>query len=148
MVRERVGDWRLAWRFALAGLVAGLLVAVLSTLGVASAPFFAAQDQLFPAPEPNQSVTFIAFDSKSQKDIGAYPLPSNGDNARIINYLASLHPSVILFDVVLDGQTPPDPETPKVNNNLQLASAMGSYETYKRQYAQQSVFAAAQPTET
>src|SRR5258708_4367554 len=29
MVRERVGDWRLAWRFALAGLVAGLLVIAL-----------------------------------------------------------------------------------------------------------------------
>ena len=49
MVRERVGDWRLAWRFALAGLLAGLLVVVLSTRGVMSGPFFAAQDQLFPA---------------------------------------------------------------------------------------------------
>ena len=25
MVRERVGDWRLAWRFALSGLVAAVL---------------------------------------------------------------------------------------------------------------------------
>lgn len=124
MVRERVGDWRLAWRFALAGLVAGLLVAVLSTRGVANGPFFAAQDQLFPAPAPDQSVTLIAFDSKSQKDIGAYPLPSNGDHARVISYLASLHPKVILFDFVLDVQTPPDPETPTVNNNVQLALAI------------------------
>jgi adenylate cyclase len=124
MVRERVGDWRLAWRFALAGLVAGLLVAVLSTRGVANAPFFAAQDQLFPAPAPDQGVTFIAFDSKSQKDIGAYPFPSNGDHARVINYLASLHPKVILFDAALDLPTTPDPETPKVDNNVQLALAI------------------------
>ena len=53
MVRERVGDWRLAWRFALAGLVAGLLVAALTTRGVMNGPFFAAQDQLFPAPAPD-----------------------------------------------------------------------------------------------
>jgi hypothetical protein len=57
MVRERVGDWRLAWRFALAGLLAGLLVVVLSTRGVMGGPFFAAQDQLFPAPKPDQSVS-------------------------------------------------------------------------------------------
>jgi len=29
MVRERVGDWRLAWRFALAGFIAGILVIAL-----------------------------------------------------------------------------------------------------------------------
>ncbi|MEA2644494.1 MAG: hypothetical protein QOG08_1520, partial [Chloroflexota bacterium] len=104
MVRERVGDWRLAWRFALAGLVAGLVVAVLSTLGVASAPFFAAQDQLFPAPAPDQSVTFIAIDSHS---VGAF---SNADHARVINYLESLHPKVILFDLPLDHPTGDDPE--------------------------------------
>src|SRR3977135_62520 len=105
MVRERVGDWRLAWRFALAGLVAGLLVAVLSTTAVLNGPFFAAQDQLFPAPAPDQSVSFIALDSNSQKAIGAFPLPSNGDHARVINYLASLHPKVILYDIVLDRKT-------------------------------------------
>ena len=124
MVRERVGDWRLAWRFALAGLVAGLLVVVLSTRGVMNGPFFAAQDQLFPAPAPDQSVSFIALDSNSQKAIGAFPLPSNGDHARVINYLASLHPKVILYDIVLDRTTPPDPETPKIDNNKQLAAAI------------------------
>src|SRR6267143_3494857 len=107
MVRERLGDWRLAWRFALAGLVAGLLVAALSTRGVMNGPFFAAQDQLFPAPAPDQSVTFIAFDSQSQKDMGAFPLPTNADHARVIKYLASLHPKVILFDFVLDRVSPP-----------------------------------------
>jgi adenylate cyclase len=124
MVRERLGDWRLAWRFALAGLVAGLLVAALSTRGVMNGPFFAAQDQLFPAPGPDQTVTFIAFDSRSQKDIGAFPLPSNGDHARVINYLASLHPKAILFDMVLDRTTPPDPETPKIDNNKLLIAAI------------------------
>src|SRR5487761_1184567 len=46
MIRERVGDWRLAWRFALAGLLAGRLVVALTTRGVMNGPFFAAQDQL------------------------------------------------------------------------------------------------------
>ena len=120
MVRERVGDWRLAWRFALAGLVAGLLVAALSTLGVASAPFFAAQDQLFPAPSPDQSVTFIAIDSQS---VGSF---SNADHARVINYLASLHPKVILFDLPLDHLTGDDPELlPKhVSTDLPLTKAI------------------------
>src|SRR5450759_3278079 len=62
MVRERVGDWRLAWRFALAGLLAGALLFILSTSGVMNGHLFAAQDQLFPAPKPDQSVTFIALD--------------------------------------------------------------------------------------
>ena len=109
MVRERVGDWRLAWRFALAGLLAGLLVAAIDALGLVSGPFFAAQDQLFPAPAPDQSVTFIAADSNSVKAIGAFPF-SNADHARVINYLASLHPKVILFDILLDHVTAPDPE--------------------------------------
>jgi len=120
MVRERVGDWRLAWRFALAGLAAGLLVAVLSTLGVAGAPFFAAQDQLFPAPAPDQSVAFIAIDSHS---VGAF---SNADHARVINYLASLHPKVILFDIPLDHLTGDDPELlPKhVSTDIPLTKAI------------------------
>ncbi len=110
MVRERVGDWRLAWRFALAGLLAGLLVAAVSTLGVINGPFYAAQDQLFPAPATDPRVTFVALDSRSQKDIGAYP-PSNLYHAEVINYLASLHPKVILFDIMLDHLTGIDAET-------------------------------------
>ncbi len=109
MIRERVGDWRLAWRFVLAGLLAGLLVALFSASGVVNALFFAAQDQLFPAPAPDQSVTFIAIDSDSQKAIGSYPF-NNAAHAKVINYLASLHPKVILFDIVLDHLTGPDPE--------------------------------------
>ncbi len=126
MVRERLGDWRLAWRFALAGLVAGLLVVVLTTRGVMNGPFFAAQDQLFPAPAPDQSVTLIAFDSQSQKDMGAYPLPSNADHARVIDYLASLHPKVILFDFVLDRLTAVDTEDPKhpIDTNAPLVGAI------------------------
>ena len=80
MVRERVGDWRLAWRFALAGLLAGALVLILSTSGVMNGHFFAAQDQLFPAPALDQSVTFIALDQKSQAANGS--TPSNADHAR------------------------------------------------------------------
>ena len=120
MIRERLGDWRLAWRFALAGLVAGALVAVLSTRGVMSGPFFAAQDQLFPAPAPDQSVTFIAIDSHS---VGSF---SNADHARVINYLASLHPKVILFDIPLDHVTYDDPELlPKhVSTDIPLTKAI------------------------
>jgi len=106
MVRGRLGDWRLAWRFALAGLLAGLLVVVLSTRGVMSGPFFAAQDQLFPAPAPNRSVTFIALDQPSLIAVGTL---TNADHARVIDYLSSLHPAVILFDFPL-GPTASDPE--------------------------------------
>jgi len=106
MVRERLGDWRLAWRFALAGLLAGLLVVVLSTRGVMSGPFFAAQEQLFPAPAPDRSVTFIALDQPSLIAVGTL---TNADHARVIDYLSSLHPAVILFDFPL-GPTASDPE--------------------------------------
>jgi len=46
MVRERVGDRRLVWRFGLAGLLAGTLVLILSASRVMNEPFFAAQHQL------------------------------------------------------------------------------------------------------
>ena len=46
MVRERVGDWRSAWRSALAGLGAGLLVFGILQAGILDGPFFAAQDRL------------------------------------------------------------------------------------------------------
>ena len=108
MVRERVGDWRLAWRFALAGLLAGVLVLILSTRGVMNGPFFAAQDQLFPAPAPDQKVTFVALDQSSMTAVGN--TISNADHARVINYLASLHPRVILFDLPLDRSSGDDPE--------------------------------------
>jgi len=123
MIRERLGDWRLAWRFALAGLLAGLLVVVLSTRGVMNGPFFAAQDQLFSAPAPDQSVTFIAIDSLSQKAVGTL---TNADHARVINYLASLHPKVILFDLPLDRPSGEDPElVPKhVSLDLPLKNAI------------------------
>ncbi len=110
MVRERIGDWRLAWRFALAGLVAGLLVMALVQTGVTNATFDAAQDQLFPAPAPDPRITFVEIDSRSQKDIGAYPF-NNAYHAKVINYVASLHPKVILFDIVLDHLTFRDVET-------------------------------------
>ncbi|SRR5712692_3675 len=110
MVRERIGDWRLAWRFALAGLVAGLLVMALVQTGVTNATFDAGQDQLFPAPAPDPRITFVEIDSRSQKDIGAYPF-NNAYHAKVINYLASLHPKVILFDIVLDHLTFRDVET-------------------------------------
>ena len=123
MVRERVGDWRLAWRFALAGLLAGLLVVVLSTRGVMSGPFFAAQDQLFPAPAPDQSVAFIALDQDSMNAVGTL---TNADHARVITYLSSLHPKVILFDFPLHEPTAPNTEDVKhpIDTNAPLAAAI------------------------
>ena len=108
MVRERVGDWRSAWRSALAGLAAGLLVIGLLQTGVLDGPFFAAQDRLFPAPLPDSGITLVAIDSKSKAQLGAYPW-DNGYHAQVINYLAGLHPKVILFDAMLDHSTV-DPE--------------------------------------
>src|SRR6266851_5447996 len=65
MVRERVGDWRLAWRFALAGLIAGMLVTAFGYFGLINRSFDAAQDQLFPAPSPDPRITLVAIDQKS-----------------------------------------------------------------------------------
>jgi len=120
MVRERVGDWRSAWRSALAGLGAGLLVFGILQAGILDGPFFAAQDRLFPAPPPDPRITLVAIDSKS-KQLGTYPW-SNGYHAQVINYLASLHPKVILFDVMLDHSTI-DPETKKETDS-ELADAI------------------------
>jgi adenylate cyclase len=101
MVRERVGDWRSVWRFALTGLLAGLLVVATSQTTVAAPLFFALQDQLFPVPAPSPQVTLVALDSVAANPFGPFPW-GNDIHAQVINYLASLHPKVILFDVMLD----------------------------------------------
>jgi adenylate cyclase len=120
MVRERVGGWRLAWRFALVGLLAGVLVAGLSTVGLMDRPFYAAQDQLFPAPAPDPNVTLVAMDSSTAKSLGPFPLP-NSDHARVIDYLASLHPKVILVDLILDHLTGTDSAGQKGDDMLASA---------------------------
>src|ERR1700688_3006132 len=71
-------------------------------------PFAAAQDQLFPAPKPDQSVTFIALNQQSFTAVGQ--TISNADHARVINYLASLHPKAILIDLPLNLSSGFDPE--------------------------------------
>ena len=123
MVRERVGDWRLAWRFALAGLVAGLLVIALAQTPITAGTFDAAQDQLFPVPAPDSRITLVAIDQVSAKNLGGFPLISNAYHAQAIDYLMSLHPSVILFDVPLAVQTGPDPET-HADTNKPLVEAL------------------------
>ena len=115
MVRERVGDWRLAWRFALAGVIAGILVIALVQTGVTSGTFDAAQDRLFPAPEPDPRITLVALDQVSANNLG-YPLISNAYHAKVIDYLMSLKPSVILFDIPLTFLTAADPETGEDSN--------------------------------
>jgi adenylate cyclase len=129
MVRERVGDWRLAWRFALAGLIAGMLVTAFGYLSVIGRSYDAAQDQLFPGPSADPRITLVAIDQRSKDDLGAYPW-LNSYHAKVINYLASLHPKVILFDIVLDHDTGIDPETlgqkNPDNTDNDLASAIKS----------------------
>ena len=110
MVRERVGDRRLAWRFALAGVIAGFLVIALTQTGFTGPTFDAGQDQFFPAPAPDPRVTFVEIDSLTQQNFG-YPL-NNSIHARVINYLASLRPKVIFFDIVLNTLTGNDVEPP------------------------------------
>ncbi len=112
MVRERVGDWRSAWRFALAGLLAGFLVVATSQTAVVAPLFYGLQDQLFPAPEPSSQVTLVALDSTAARPFGPYPW-GNDIHAKVINYLASLHPKVILFDVMLDHSGPGDAQLAK-----------------------------------
>jgi adenylate cyclase len=112
MVRERVGDWRSAWRFALAGLLAGVLVVAMSQTAVVAPLLYALQDQLFPAPPPSSQVTLVALDSTAATPFGPYPW-GNDIHAKVINYLASLHPKVILFDVMLDHSGPGDAQLAK-----------------------------------
>src|SRR5260370_14778712 len=125
MVREGVGDWRLAWRFGLAGLIGGLRVPAFAYLGLINRSFDAAQDQLFPAPSPDPRITLVAIDQKSNDRLGNYPW-LNSYHAKVINYLASLHPTVILFDIVLDHDTGFDPELPTDNTDADLSSAIKS----------------------
>src|SRR5438093_13103138 len=116
MVRERVGDWRLAWRFALAGVIAGILVIALAQTGVTSGAFDNGQDRLFPAPAPDPRITLVAIDQTSAQNLGGFPLVSNDYHAQVINYLVSLHPSVILFDVPLNVEPWLDRETGLMTN--------------------------------
>src|SRR6185437_6250762 len=99
MVRERVGDWKLSWRFALAGFIASVLVAILSSTGILAGTFDGGQDRLFPAPAPDSRITLVALDQVSANRLGGYPLISNVYHAQVLSYLLSLQPSVILFDI-------------------------------------------------
>src|SRR5260370_30744731 len=125
MARERVGDWGLAWRFGREGLIAGMLVTAFGYVGLINRSFDAAQDQFFPAASPDPRITLVAIDQKSNDRLGTYPW-LNSYHAKVINYLASLHPKVILFDIVLDHVTGFDPETPTDNTDADLTSAIKS----------------------
>ena len=66
----------------------------------------------------------MAIDQTSANNLGGYPLVSNAYHAQVINYLMSLHPSVILFDVPLSVETPPSPEPPHDDTNQPLVDAL------------------------
>jgi adenylate cyclase len=123
MVRERVGDWRSAWRSAVAGLAGGLLVVVIFQWGIFDASFAPAQDQLFPAPRPDPRITLVALDQVSAKNLGGFPLISNAYHASVIEYLMSLNPTAIVFDIPLTQLTANDPET-GANTNQPLVDAL------------------------
>src|SRR5260370_7991806 len=125
MARERVGDWGLAWWVGVAGFSAGMLVTAFGYVGLINRSFDAAQDQFFPAPSPDPRITLVAIDQKSNDRLGTYPW-LNSYHAKVINYLASLHPKVILLDIVLDHVTGFDPESTNHNTDADLISAIKS----------------------
>src|SRR5437879_13923118 len=98
MVRERVGDWRLAWRFALAGVIAGILVIALAQTGVTSGAFDNGQDRLFPAPAPDPRITLVAIDPTSAQNLGGFPLVSNAYHAQCYNHLKLLQTHALRCD--------------------------------------------------
>ena len=124
MVRERVGDWRQAWRFALAGVMGSVLVIALASTGIAAGPFAGAQNRLFPAPAPDPQITLVAVDQDSARNLGGFPLTSNDYHAAVINYLMSLKPSVILFDLPLNSETGPDHENGDAPTTAKLQAAL------------------------
>jgi len=70
-------------------------------------------------------ITLVAIDQRSNDQLGSYPW-LNSYHAKVINYLASLHPKVILFDIVLDHATGIDPENQTENTDAELTSAIKS----------------------
>jgi len=123
VVRERVGNWGSAITSAVAGLVAGLIAFGALQSGLLDGPFFAAQDKLFPAPTPDAGITLVALDGKSATQLGGYPLVSNAYHAQVINYLMSLHPAAIIYDLPLRA-TRDDPELPGADTNKPLTDAL------------------------
>src|SRR5260370_2843970 len=98
-----------------------MLVTAFGYVGLINRSFDAAQDQLFPAPSPDPRITLVAIDQKSNDRLGTYPW-LNSYHANVFNYLASLHPKVILFDIVLDHVTGFDLDTPNDTSDPALIS--------------------------
>jgi hypothetical protein len=117
MVRERVGDWRSAWRFALAGMLAGFLVVATSQTAVVAPLFFGLQDQLFQA-----CSDFIAVDEMP----GLQLKGKSAETFRLFNVTA-----------IREEKTSPWVQFPTVD-------AMTSYAEYRRQKAQSHVAATTQ----
>ena len=122
-------DWRLAVGLEIRAYRTprGLAGRGTSQTTVAAPLFFALQDQLFPVPAPSSQVTLVALDSVAAnaqtaagQPFGPFPW-GNAIHAQVINYLASLHPKVILFDVMLDHLDQRDKPGP---GDLQLAKAI------------------------
>jgi hypothetical protein len=133
MVRERLGDWRSAWRFAVAGLLAGgskdrLQYTVLGDTVNTAARFCSAPpafNLLIGRPTFEACSDYIAVDEMPG-------LQLKGKSAEKFRVL-----KVTAIRENRDSQWVQIPTD----------AALESYETCKRQYAEQSVFAGTQPTE-
>jgi hypothetical protein len=137
MVRDRVGDWRSVWRFALAGLLASTLVVATSQTTVAAPLFFALQDQLFPVPAPSSQVTLVALDSVAAKRFGSVDempgLQLKGKSAEKFR--------VLKVRAVREDKTKPWVQFP-------TEVAADAYATARERFAHPSIFATEQPDES
>jgi class 3 adenylate cyclase/CHASE2 domain-containing sensor protein len=108
MVRQNLVGYRTAWRGTAAGLVVGVVLALVSWLGLLTGPYTALQDSLFPAPAPNSEITLVAADQSSEEAFlganGAFPW-SNKFHATVIDNLVKLRPRLLVIDLVFNHAT-------------------------------------------
>src|SRR6266851_3034404 len=157
MVRERVGDWRLAWRFALAGLIAGMLVTAFGYLGVIGRSFDAALASAIAsarnvvlvctaddAPRPEFSTVAAAVGERG------FATPDAADSVRGVELRPNnacpeneaREPAFLqAFRIFKLGAIRENTQSPWVK--FPTDAALAAYAAQKRLYAWQSVFAAA-----
>jgi class 3 adenylate cyclase len=108
MVRQNLVGYRTAWRGTVAGLLVGIVLALVFSLNLLLGPYTALQDSLFPAPSPDPEITLVAADQASEHaflgESGAYPW-SNKFHAQVIDNLVKLRPRLLVIDIVLNHPT-------------------------------------------
>ena len=116
MVRERVGDWRLAWRFAIGGLIAGFIVIAIGETEVTAGTFDGEQQN---------------FGHRIQADALSAVLDD-----RYIRVQPISAARLLVFKVTAIRE---DKESPWVP--MPTEAATSAYSAKKQLYATQSVFA-------